>query len=67
MNRVMQAAGRVIRTEEDKGVVVLIDQRFGEVAYKKLMPYWWHSLQYAGDTEALAKRLSRFWNPPSTT
>ena len=67
MNRVMQAAGRVIRTEEDKGVVVLIDQRFGEVTYKKLMPYWWHSLQYAGDTEALAKRLSRFWNPPSTT
>ncbi len=63
MNRVMQAAGRVIRTENDRGVVVLIDQRFGEPAYKKMMPYWWHSLKYAGDTTALAQRLSKFWKP----
>lgn len=63
MNRVMQAAGRVIRTENDRGVVVLIDQRFAEPVYKKLMPYWWHSLQYAGDTAALSRRLTSFWKP----
>ena len=61
MNRVMQAAGRVIRTEKDKGVVVLIDERFGSPEYRALYPVAWHTLRFAGDTDALAVRLRDFW------
>ncbi|MFZ2959060.1 MAG: ATP-dependent DNA helicase [Candidatus Ozemobacteraceae bacterium] len=41
MNRVMQAAGRVIRTEEDRGIVILIDERFMQNEYRKLFPREW--------------------------
>ncbi len=40
-NKVLQAAGRVIRTEEDKGTVVLIDSRFAESKYRELFPLHW--------------------------
>lgn len=65
MNRVMQAAGRVIRTETDKGVVVLIDERFGSPEYRPLFPPFWHTLKFAGDTDALAARLRAFWQQPT--
>ncbi|MCP4748277.1 MAG: ATP-dependent DNA helicase [Desulfobacteraceae bacterium] len=42
MIRVLQAAGRVIRSEQDKGVVLLIDQRYGQTDYKLLLPAHWH-------------------------
>lgn len=42
MNRVLQAAGRVIRSELDRGVVLLIDRRFREERYRQLLPSWWH-------------------------
>jgi Rad3-related DNA helicase len=38
---VVQAAGRVIRTETDRGVVYLIDDRFGQPAVRELLPRWW--------------------------
>ena len=38
MNKVLQAAGRVIRTPRDKGVVLLIDSRFALPDYRRLMP-----------------------------
>ena len=41
MNRVLQAVGRVIRSEEDRGVVLLIDPRFAEPRYRRLFPGWW--------------------------
>jgi len=44
-NKVMQAVGRVIRTESDKGRVLLIDSRYGTPEYMKLFPYEW---QHAG-------------------
>ncbi|HPT71376.1 MAG TPA: ATP-dependent DNA helicase [Candidatus Cloacimonadota bacterium] len=40
-NRVFQAAGRVIRSETDKGVVLLIDDRFAHLRYKRLFPSEW--------------------------
>lgn len=40
-NKVLQAAGRVIRTEEDKGTVVLIDSRFAERRYTDMFPLHW--------------------------
>jgi Rad3-related DNA helicase len=38
---VVQAAGRVIRTQQDQGVVMLIDDRFGDSKVKQLLPRWW--------------------------
>jgi DNA excision repair protein ERCC-2 len=45
MNRVLQAAGRVIRSETDRGFVVLIDTRFAEARYRRLLPHWWRPLR----------------------
>ena len=61
MNRVLQAAGRVIRTENDRGAVVLIDDRFSEPVYRRLMPNHWRGLKYAGDLKSLSHLLGRFW------
>lgn len=41
VQKVVQAAGRVIRTQQDQGVVMLIDDRFGENKVKQLLPRWW--------------------------
>ena len=61
MNRILQAAGRVIRQEEDRGVVVLIDDRFRDPACRRIFPPGWHGLKYAGNRAALAALLHRFW------
>ena len=61
MNRVLQAAGRVIRTESDRGVVVLIDDRFRDPIYKKYIPALWRGMEYVGDAKELAERLKKFW------
>ncbi|MBO6020035.1 MAG: ATP-dependent DNA helicase, partial [Clostridia bacterium] len=62
MNRVLQAAGRVIRREDDRGVVVLIDDRFSEPIYRRLMPNHWRGLKYVGDLPSLSHLLARFWS-----
>ena len=41
LQKVVQAAGRVIRTEQDRGVVYLIDDRFDQPAVRALLPRWW--------------------------
>ena len=41
LQKVVQAAGRVIRTETDRGVVHLIDDRFARGEVKALLPVWW--------------------------
>jgi DNA excision repair protein ERCC-2 len=41
LNKIMQAAGRVIRTEEDRGMILLLDERYGYNHYKKLLPRDW--------------------------
>ncbi len=58
--RVLQTAGRVIRSESDKGVVVLVDQRFQQPFYQGLYPAHWN-LECCSDTDALAQRLEAFW------
>ena len=58
MARVAQAAGRVIRTETDRGVVILIGNRFAEPLYKDLFPSEWH-LQ---TTSTLGADLERFFD-----
>ncbi len=61
MNRVFQAAGRVIRTEEDKGVIVLIDDRFADPIYKKSVPKLWGGLRFIDDAKRLKEVLDEFW------
>ncbi|MGN0975583.1 MAG: ATP-dependent DNA helicase [Gemmiger sp.] len=61
MNKVLQAAGRVIRTPQDKGVVLLIDGRFAQPDYRRLMPPHWEHLTLTPDRAALARALESFW------
>ena len=61
MNRVLQAAGRVIRREDDRGIILLIDDRYGEPLYREMIPQHWRSLKYVGDLPSLAHLLERFW------
>ena len=60
MNRVLQAIGRVIRSEADRGVVLLIDTRFAEARYRRLFPAWWHPLR-VGSVEELRRAAAQFW------
>ena len=62
MNRVLQAAGRVIRTPEDRGAVLLIDQRFGHRRYRRLFPAWWHPVQQVRRSEEIEEAVKAFWN-----
>jgi DNA excision repair protein ERCC-2 len=61
MNKVLQAAGRVIRGSEDRGVVYLIDDRFGENAYRELFPPEWAGYERVQNEAQLRKSLGRFW------
>jgi len=60
-NRVQQAAGRVIRTETDRGVVLLIDDRFGQDRYQELFPPEWHRPIVLEDESDLRGLLETFW------
>jgi DNA excision repair protein ERCC-2 len=60
-NKVQQAAGRVIRSENDRGFVLLIDDRYSTDAYTTLFPAEWQP-QAVADELDLAERLQVFWN-----
>ena len=61
MNKVLQAAGRVIRTQEDKGVVLLLDDRFARPEYTRLFPRHWKHLRFLRSTAELEQQLYAFW------
>ena len=61
MNRVIQAAGRVIRSENDRGVVLLMDNRFAQARYRELLPRFW-SVGYVRNAEEITQRAQEFWN-----
>lgn len=63
MNKVLQAAGRVIRTETDRGVVLLLDDRFTQEGYRRLFPRHWAHIQYLSGTDSLRRALDDFWGP----
>jgi len=67
LNKVLQAVGRVIRTKEDRGIVLLIDQRFSLSSYKKLFPKEWKKVHYTGNTESILKTIDNFWAERSTS
>ncbi|MBI9085395.1 MAG: ATP-dependent DNA helicase [Desulfobacterales bacterium] len=59
--RVLQAAGRVIRTGKDRGVVLLIDRRFATLPYARLFPGTWQP-RAVKNPEQIEQCLSRFWS-----
>lgn len=61
MNKVLQAAGRVIRTMDDVGIVALLDERFMNASYQRLFPREWSNYEIVSISQA-AKRIERFWN-----
>ena len=61
MNKVLQAAGRVIRTADDVGVVALLDERFMAGAYRRLFPAEWRGLRQTDSLE-IGHKVSRFWD-----
>ncbi len=61
MNKVQQAAGRVIRTSEDVGIVVLIDDRFLTPACRRLFPAEWSNAQIT-DSREVGRLAEKFWN-----
>ena len=62
MNRVFQAAGRVIRREDDKGIIVLIDDRFDDPIYKKSLPALWKGVKFLQTPKDLKAELEEFWD-----
>jgi DNA excision repair protein ERCC-2 len=62
MNKVMQAAGRVIRTENDRGVVLLIDERFNYPVYRELFPSEWNPVRRVRDVISMEETVRAFWN-----
>lgn len=61
MNKVLQAAGRVIRSETDIGVVLLLDQRFNARRYRELFPEHWQQIESVNNDRELKSQLMRFW------
>lgn len=61
MNKVLQAAGRVIRTVDDVGIVALLDERFLQFAYRKMFPREWEHFETVS-VDTIAKRVERFWD-----
>ena len=61
MNKVLQAAGRVIRTKEDKGCILLMDQRFLNQDYRELFPREW-SDACSCRLENIEQYLKGFWD-----
>lgn len=66
MNKVLQAAGRVIRTETDRGVVLLIDARFSERRYRELLPREWNASAVVKNPESIAGTIQNFWSKNKT-
>lgn len=60
MNKVLQAAGRVIRTSEDVGIVVLLEERFLDVGYQRLFPREWNSYNIV-DMNTISDEIKDFW------
>ena len=60
INRVFQALGRVIRTEIDRGAVLLIDSRFSTFPYRRLFPAHWQPIVLK-DNEQMPSLLQAFW------
>lgn len=60
MNKVLQAAGRVIRTSEDRGIILLLDERFLEEGYQRMFPREWEHFGRV-TVSSVRGEVERFW------
>lgn len=61
MNKVLQSAGRVIRTDRDEGVILLLDERFSSYRYRTMFPKEWENPP-ACTLNTVERRLAAFWD-----
>lgn len=61
MNKVMQGGGRVIRTANDKGFILLMDHRFLDPRRQRLLPKEWTHYEVVARTEQIRMKLEKFW------
>lgn len=64
INKVLQSAGRVIRTDSDKGIITLVDKRYSEDSYKQLLPEEWTNniINISDFPKKLDNVIKQFWN-----
>ena len=60
MNKVLQSAGRVIRTSEDKGAILLLDERFTQPSYRNLFPQEWFPYGLV-TVDRVGNAVEEFW------
>ena len=60
MNKVLQSAGRVIRTEEDEGVILLLDERFASQRYQQMFPEEWEQI-WLCNLKNVRQKTEEFW------
>ena len=62
INRIEQASGRVIRTDTDRGVIVLVDDRLSSPEMADRCPDFWPQIACTSDVDTLSVILDRFWS-----
>lgn len=67
MNNVLQAAGRLIRSSHDTGIILLLDQRFASRRYTELFPPHWQYYQRIRTLDQLSATIDNFWNQTEDT
>lgn len=60
MNKVLQSAGRVIRTEKDRGLILLLDERFRQRQYREIFPREWEDIRICSK-DSLKGYMEEFW------
>ena len=60
MNKVLQSAGRVIRTDADRGIILLLDERFRDVRYQETFPREWADYGICR-IEDVSEKVREFW------
>ncbi len=62
LNRVYQAGGRVIRTKDDKGFVILVDDRYGKISHRRTFPSLWKNVKMLLTPEKAGETIKQFWD-----
>ncbi len=60
LGKALQAAGRVIRSESDRGAVLLIDARWADAEHRALLPPHWRVTAVRGEAD-IGAALRAFW------
>ena len=66
MNKVLQSAGRVIRTDQDRGVITLLDDRFMDRQCQEVFPREWNDFQIC-NSENIEEKIANFWKAEEQT